>query len=86
MANGRTAARPAGIRHVPMTPMELLEEEVGHLMTWPGGLPKNSGPHPAFLVKPGQTGVKPPSKLDLPDKAQIVHSICCVFHATIHNI
>ena len=31
------------------------KEGVGNLMAWPNGLGRRSGPHPALLVKPGQT-------------------------------
>ena len=54
MRNGKSATRPSASRDEWKGRMESMEK-VGNLMTWPNGLRRGSGPHPAIWVKPGQT-------------------------------
>jgi hypothetical protein len=58
MRNGRIAKGPSASRDELKARMECVEE-VGMLMTRPNDLPRRSGPHPFFLLKPGQSSVEP---------------------------
>ncbi len=57
MRNGKAATRPSARRDELEVRIGNMDEVVS-LITWPNGFSGGQSSYPAFLVKPGQTGIK----------------------------